>query len=935
MAFLMASLRQLRTERTAALALGTLVLATALLFSIAPRVLDVVADRALRDEVSAAEPVERSIALVAERRVRPDPRTAMAAVATLGERYEALLPASVRTLVTDRDHQAETSRWKVVSEAAEEHFTTLRFQPGVDARLELTAGRLPTGVTRTLPYWADGEGGSGPFDVTVVEVALAVPSATELGVRLGDVIRLQADPSDRLNRTVRAVPLPSNRLALEVVGLYRVTDPGDAWWLDDAGLAAPVLRAVTSEVQFWDVVALAAPDAYATYLGVTEEQELPLRYAWRYHVDPARLDAEQADGLVGDLRRLESIWAPGTADGEDAVALRSGLSRVVEAQRGGWHSVEAVLAVVAVGPAAVALTALALVILLVQRRRRAALVLQRGRGASTTQIAAAAAFEGLLIVGPAVALAVAIAAWLVPAAPLVPTVVAAGAVGAVVVALLVGLTVPASRFGPSGRAATVPGRRSGTRRLVFEALVVALAVVGAVLLRSRGVQGGSSTGALVGPDPLIAAVPALLGLAAALVALRVYPLAMRAVAAVAGRRSDLVPALALRQAARGGTGGPILLVLLATIALGVFSSATLVHLDGAADAVAWQETGAAFRLDPSGSVATLPSSLDTAALPGVEAVAEAGILPATYATRGIRVPMMAVDVPAFGQVAAGTPMAPRWPAELTSGADGTGGSGGEGDALPAIVSSDLATGTDGLAVDDELEVTFEGRVVRLRVAEVRRTFPGMPAGSPFIVTSRDQLEQGHVGFTVPVTTVFLRARSDEAGAIRDALADRYPGVDLQGRDERAAELRASPVVAAVTVGVAVAAIAALAYAGLAVAASLALAGAARAGETAMLRTLGLTGRQSFGLVVAEHGPTVLVAVLAGAALGVGLFAVLRPGLGLGTVVGSPLDIPLSVDPIQLLLLLAAVVAVVGVSIALAGALQRAVEPADALRRGLE
>jgi ABC-type lipoprotein release transport system permease subunit len=161
------------------------------------------------------------------------------------------------------------------------------------------------------------------------------------------------------------------------------------------------------------------------------------------------------------------------------------------------------------------------------------------------------------------------------------------------------------------------------------------------------------------------------------------------------------------------------------------------------------------------------------------------------------------------------------------------------------------------------------------------------------------------------------------------------GATLDGRAERAAELRSTPVIGAVTVGVAVAAIIALAYAGLAVAASLILSGAARAGEVAMLRTLGLSTRQSFALIVVEHGPTVVVAFIAGTVLGLGLFAVLRPGLGLGTVVGSPLDIPLAVDPGQLLLLLGAILVIVAVSIGLAGALQRSVAPVDALRGGIE
>ncbi|HEX2193993.1 MAG TPA: hypothetical protein VHK63_03415, partial [Candidatus Limnocylindria bacterium] len=71
--------------------------------------------------------------------------------------------------------------------------------------------------------------------------------------------------------------------------------------------------------------------------------------------------------------------------------------------------------------------------------------------------------------------------------------------------------------------------------------------------------------------------------------------------------------------------------------------------------------------------------------------------------------------------------------------------------------------------------------------------------------------------------------------------------------------RTSPVVAAVSAGVAAAAIVAAAYAALAVASSLILAGSARAGETAHLRTLGLTRRQTVGLLVTEHGPTVALA----------------------------------------------------------------------------
>ncbi len=922
MAFVIASLRQLRIERTAALGLAVLVLMTAFVFALAPRVLDAVADGALRDEVTAAAPVERSIQLVAERRVRPDPRDAMFGVRTLGERYEAQFPASVESLVEDRGHQAETSRWHIVSDAAEQHFATFRFQPGIDDRLEVVAGRLPTGATSTIPYWEP----DAPFEVTVLEAALAEPSAEEIGAKVGDVIRFQLDPSDRLNRFLLSEPMPSSRIALEVTGIYRVKEPDSAYWLGDTALAAPVVRAVNQDVEFKDVTPLLASDAYESYMDLTEPQELPLRYTWRYLVDPARLDSQTADAVVLDLRRLESVFSPSQAEAGDTVSLRSGLLGIVETQRAAWHSAEAVLAVVAVGPAAVGLVALALVVVLLERRRRPALMLQRGRGASSTQLSAAAAFEGLLLVLPAVALAVAVSVWLVPTAPLAPSVVTAAGVAIVAVALLVGLTVPASRLAPTGARAWVAGRRSGARRLALEGLIVGLAVVGAMLLRSRGIRGASSAGALASPDPFIAGVPALLGLAAALVAMRLYPLTLRGFAALAGWRRDLVPTLGLRQASRGGSGSAILLVLMTTVALGAFSSATLVHLDRAADAVAWQETAAAFRLTSLNANGTVPASIRAEDLPGANAAARASLLSATYAAGGVRVPFLAIEAAAYQQVAAGTPVAPLWPPELL---------GEAGTPIPAIVSSDLATGRDSLAFGDVLSVTIDGREVDLRVADIRPTFPSLAVGEPFIVVSIDQLETAVSGLALPTWALFLRAPDSAAGPLQEALASRAATVQLQGRSERAAALRQSPVIAAVTVGVAVAALVALAYAALAVAASLALSGAARANEVAMLRTLGLTVRQSFGLVIVEHGPTVVVSFVAGVVLGLGLFEVLRPGLGLGTVVGSPLDIPLSADPGQLLLLLAAIVAIVAVSVGLAGALQRSVVPVDALRRGIE
>ena len=115
--------------------------------------------------------------------------------------------------------------------------------------------------------------------------------------------------------------------------------------------------------------------------------------------------------------------------------------------------------------------------------------------------------------------------------------------------------------------------RVGTRRVVVEGLVVALAVGGAYLLRERGLHAVSSAGAVGGFDPLIAAVPVLVGIAAGIVVVRLYPIALRgAWPSIARRGRGLVLVLAARRATEGGASSAVLLVLLATATVAAFAA---------------------------------------------------------------------------------------------------------------------------------------------------------------------------------------------------------------------------------------------------------------------------------------------------------------------------------------------------------------------------
>ena len=171
--------------------------------------------------------------------------------------------------------------------------------------------------------------------------------------------------------------------------------------------------------------------------------------------------------------------------------------------------------------------------------------------------------------------------------------------------------------------------------------------------------------------------------------------------------------------------------------------------------------------------------------------------------------------------------------------------------------------------------------------------------------------------------------------MRATLAAHAPGVALTSLAETTAALSQRPIVQGVAGGTISAALVAAAYAALAVVAALILTGAARAAEVAHLRLLGLTRRQVLGLVVAEHGPTVLAAFAAGTGLGLSLFLLLRPGLGLGAVVGSDVVVTLGIEPAHLALVLSIVVGIVAVGILAGTVTQRHATPAAAVRGDFE
>jgi putative ABC transport system permease protein len=918
MRWLTLSLRRIGDDRAPTAGLAVLILVTALVAAMAPRVLAGLSDGAVRADVREATPAARNIVVMRHTLIGTGPKgDPLGPVDAAGAQLEATFPQPVRKLVTAHDAIVESGRFRVQKPTTDPAFIRFRIQDGVDDHLRYVAGAPPTATVTTR----DGVGPEAENDVPVYETAVSTTTAAQFGLELGETVLLSGDSGDPLiGRSPREVYAFAT-----ITGIYDVLDPESDYWLDDPLLIHPVIRALSPEAQLLDAELLVDPSVHAALAANASPATRALGYTWRYFIEPDRITGRGLDGLITAFRRLRVAYPSANVTVTADTAMRTGLPALLEDHRARWAAAESIVAVTAFGPALVAVATLVLIAALAGRRRRATLALARSRGASARQVLGPALAEGLLVAVPGAIAAALVAIALVPSGQLSPTLAAAAAVVVVAVSVIVGTVVSVVRArGPERRPGDRVVGRIGPRRLVAEALVVGVAVGAALLLRERGVNATSSAGAIAGFDPLIAAVPALVGVAAGVVVVRLYPLPVRAVAWVAARGRGLVPVLAARRAMDGGASAAVLLVLLATATVGAFTATTLDHLERGADLAAWQDVGGSYRLESP--IGPLPTSLDPATLPGVEVVA--GVFEANVPVElsGPQALFVLPDAADLEAALAGTPAAPDFPPGTTT--PGTG-------PIPAIVSSSLVAAPRGVKAGQVFKASIEGYTLQYRAVEVRDSFPGVPAGRAFVVAPREWFRaQAPDSRIVPVVTI-LRAPGTTPAALREAVTAATPIAILTSQAETAAALRSAPVTGAVRTLILAAALVTAAFAALGVAAGLALAGVARSVETAHLRTLGLTRRQALALVLAEHGPTTIAGFVLGGVLGVLLFALLLPGLGLASLIGAPVEVPIVPDAGPLLLILVGMIVVVAVGLLLGAMLQRRVAPTDALRGRFE
>ncbi|PBC63715.1 hypothetical protein BKI49_12765 [Streptomyces sp. Tue6028] len=850
---------RLRAAPGVAVALALLVALTACLAAAFPRAVDRYEDAGLRRLLDDATARRTTVQLYAPQpgvELPQKEREQAVRGAALRTAYGKVLASVERPLVPDR---AQSSYGVRTSNPGAALDPWLPRPTGLPARMSLTAQNDLAGHARLREGRLPRVRGAVTAATPEVEAAVTTATARTLKIKVGSVIHLPG---------VEREPL-----AVRVTGIVEPREPDGSYWSAMPVLRKPSLIQIPTQGgppdRYWLGGLLLPPDAAPALLGTAGKPE---RY-WQLAPDTTSLTAHEVDRLSSAIAALESgpglgrvrekvdPLADATTDLDDVltsfVRLRSGIGPLVAVAAFGAGTVAAVVLLMAGG--------------LAVDRRRAELALLRARGGSLRGVAGRLLAETAVVAVPAGALGLAVALLAVPEGRLAHAVAAA-----VAVTVLACATLPV-RAAFAHRAVRIHGGREdlasvrpSRRRTVAELTLLVLASGAVVALRRRGASG----------DQLVALAPVLVGVIAALVLVRLYPLPLRRLARPAGRLRGAVAHLSLARAGRTSTSTVLpLLALLTALTTAAFGGSVLAGVHEARDRAALLVTGADARIEATHTLpAALPGQVRQAS--GVREVTPVSIAYEAQVGDGSGteqevVALVGVEPGAYGRLArrvglggfSGTELA----VPAASGSSGTTASAGKR-VLPALASPAVAGryGTRPFAVRLE-----DGSQVTVRITAVRDLTPAV-SDLDFLVVDRAGLPSR----PARPTALLVTGGHLDGGALRDAAGS---GVEVRLR----AEVRDGYVDSPLQTGaerIYTAAVAAGAgYAVLALLLALVRAAPERTALLARLRTMGLTRAQGRRLLVLEALPQALLAAAGGALTGWAAIRLLSPGIDLTAI----------------------------------------------------
>jgi putative ABC transport system permease protein len=457
---------------------------------------------------------------------------------------------------------------------------TLGFISGLEDHIQLSEGALPRA------------GAAG----AEVEVLVSQTLADQLGVQVGERYVLFGQGS-------QGVKIP-----VKIVGVWRASDPSESFWF--------------YQPQSFDEVLLAGEAAFDAQ--VMSASKKPIASAVWYQVfDGDRVRTADVprllDGVTTVEARVTALLNNTTLDASPVAALKT----YSEAAR----TLTLLLTIFSVPVLLLVLFFIGQIAAMVVQRGQGEVALLRSRGATRAQVLFIHFLEGVLIGGlgliAGLAAGGALAQWmsrmrtfLDPTLPnghplLIVFSPAAVGYGVIGVALAIGtMLIPALA---ASRHTIVTFRWSQARtlrkpawqRYYLDGLLLIPTLYGWFLLHQQGSIARAGQGGSPFSNPLLFLVPALFCFSLALVALRLFPVLMRAFAWLADRRPGIIALLTLRQVARstGQYAGPLLLLTI-TLSLAAFSASMAATLDGHLYDQAYYQVGADLNLAELGEDTT-------------------------------------------------------------------------------------------------------------------------------------------------------------------------------------------------------------------------------------------------------------------------------------------------------------------------------------------
>jgi len=743
----------------------------------------------------------------------------------------------------------------------------LVYRDDLSRNVRVLAGSLPSAV-----------GHSG--GTVVVPVAITAATGMRYDLKVGS-----------------RVALSGTGIMLRVTAIVAPVSAKATFWQFDPILARPVEITSLTAPPYWQGGAFISAAGLSAVTNVFSPSSTQL--TWVFGLALGQLTGTQAISLAHTLP--ETLGTAGTLGGVsqiaiqdgavDNVSLTSGLLGLLGTFAADDASAGNVLDLMAVSLAVVGGAIVLLMAWLMAEKRREEFAVLRARGASRRQLAAAGLWGSVVASGPGVAAGIAAGLALTAGAQAQLAWWLAGGTVVVAVAGPVLITARMHRgYAGMGRPDRPLRRIAGVRRLIAEVTLVAGAAGGLIVLRhsSAGQAGG---------DVYASTAPVLVAIPVAIILLRLYPLLVRLLLRLAGRRPGVTAFLGLARAARVPATS-VLPAFAMVLAFSLVAFAGMVRAAVVRGEVAqsWQQTGA-------DAVITVPNALSAAqqhavsAVPGVQRTLGAGLTTATAG--GVRAITTVVTDPA--QYAAMLAAAPLTPAPA-SFANWRGSAAPRGRVVPVLASAALAAKLGRAPTALQVEGSRTEKRLEVRVAGVA---PAMSA----IVSITGPLTAGYVvlpqsallGDAPPVSALLVTGPGLDGQALTKTVSKWHAGgSQVAVRGSYLDALEHAPLEHDAYSEIAFGGYAAAAGCLLVLLLTLLLSARSRELTLARSATMGMSAAQTRWLALIEALPQILSVIIGGLICALALAPLVGPALALSVFTGSTAAVPVRVEPAWLI-----------------------------------